>query len=179
MKDTRRIIKIGNCYNGKGGQNGDVYSPNGLCPTILTGTKGNMHKIIEKDNRKIRLLGSYNGHQSGNIYDENGLSPSLCCTDYKAPVKVLVGGQSMDKNVIEDNFTKVDEKRFVTTERERENVFMQLLPARVVDHCIRNRIIMFWKSALVQHRNTLQEQMALIPQHSQKLWEKEGVIFLC
>lgn len=44
------------------------------------------------DNRRIKLIKSYNGHQSGNIYDKNGLSPSLCSTDYKAPIKIVDGG---------------------------------------------------------------------------------------
>lgn len=42
--------------------------------------------------RKIKCFGSYNGHQSGNIYDMGGLSPALCCTDYKAPIKILETG---------------------------------------------------------------------------------------
>ena len=50
MKDERKIIKLGNLY-GKG-SNGDVYSIEGLCPTILTGTKGNMHKILVKNDKK-------------------------------------------------------------------------------------------------------------------------------
>ena len=41
-----KIKKVGNIFE-KGGSNGDVYSPDGISPTILTGTKGNMHKIIK------------------------------------------------------------------------------------------------------------------------------------
>ena len=42
--------------------------------------------------RKINKIGSTNGHQSGNVYHSNGLCPALCCTDYKAPLKIIVNG---------------------------------------------------------------------------------------
>lgn len=74
--------------------------------------------------RKIKCLGSYNGHQSGNIYSAEGLSPALCSTDYKAPIKIAeMGGELLDNRKIKfitENFSKVDENTFVTTERERE-----------------------------------------------------------
>ena len=119
---------------------GAVYSIDGLCPTITSGStiknglkimvnekkeimdkyfteigdgkyvttdksKENMYSVPTKlrsrpvnkkienfvleGKRKINKIGTTNGHQSGNIYDENGLSPSLCCTDWKAPVKII------------------------------------------------------------------------------------------
>lgn len=74
--------------------------------------------------RKIKCYGTYNGHQSGNIYNSKGLSPALCSTDYKAPIKILEeeegGNSSMDEKIIEDNFTEVEEGKYITTERERE-----------------------------------------------------------
>lgn len=78
-----------------------------------------------KDNRKINLIKSYNGHQSGNIYDKNGLSPALCCTDYKAPLKIMEdrGGNSMDKDIIDNNFTEVEKGKYITTDRERESCY--------------------------------------------------------
>lgn len=69
--------------------------------------------------RKIRCLGTYNGHQSGNIYNSDGLSPALCSTDYKAPLKILTGRKKMNKQ-LKENFTEVGEGKYVTTERERE-----------------------------------------------------------
>lgn len=77
------------------------------------------------DNRKIKLIKSYNGHQSGNIYDKNGLSPALCCTDYKAPLKIMEdrGGNSMDKDIIGNNFTEVEKGKYITTDRERESCY--------------------------------------------------------
>ena len=45
--------------------------------------------------RKIKKLGNINPNgksQSGNVYDPMGLCPTLCCTDYKAPIKVVVTG---------------------------------------------------------------------------------------
>ena len=74
---------------------------------------------MTKDNRKIRLLGSYNGHQSGNIYMEDGLSPSLCCTDYKAPLKIVEFGEENGKILYKNHRQKVDNNR----ERERENCY--------------------------------------------------------
>ena len=70
--------------------------------------------------RKIRCLGTYNGHQSGNIYNSDGLSPALCSTDYKAPIKILTGRKKMDNKQLKENFTEVGEGKYITTERERE-----------------------------------------------------------
>ena len=127
---------------------GNVYDINGLCPTVTSGsTIKNGLKIMEKDNRKIKLIGSYNGHQSGNIYDKNGLSPSLCCTDYKSPLKIVEirGGNSMNKNIIDNNFTEVKKGKYITTDRERERVVMQLPLAHEADQYIKNKITMFWR----------------------------------
>ena len=76
-------------------------------------------------NRKVKRIGTTNGHQSGNIYNSDGLSPALCATDYKAPLKIIVdGGGTLDKDkVIKDNFREFSDGKFVTTERERENVY--------------------------------------------------------
>ncbi len=49
--------------------------------------------IKDKNQPKINKIGNINPNgksQSGNVYDENGLSPTLNCTDYKAPVKILL-----------------------------------------------------------------------------------------
>lgn len=48
----------------------------------------------------------------------------------------------MDKKVIDENFTEVEVGKYVTTERERERVVMQLPLAHAVDPCQRSRIIM-------------------------------------
>ena len=47
-------------------------------------------------NRKIKKLGSTNGHQSGAVYSADGLCPTLCSVDYKSPLKVLIS-DNMDK----------------------------------------------------------------------------------
>ena len=88
--------------------------------------------------RKIKCYGTYNGHQSGNIYNSKGLSPSLCSTDYKAPIKILEEREGA-KIDLEENFTKVGEGKYVTTERER--VVMRLPLALAVDHYIKNKTI--------------------------------------
>lgn len=44
--------------------------------------------------RKIKCIGSYNGHQSGNIFNPDGLCPTLCYTDYKKPVTIIEGGEN-------------------------------------------------------------------------------------
>ena len=72
-----KIEKVGNVYKNTG-SNGDVYSTDGLSPTILTGTKGNMTKILE-DNREIIKEGNVfkGGGQAGNVYSTEGLSTTL------------------------------------------------------------------------------------------------------
>ena len=74
--------------------------------------------------RKIKCFGSYNGHQSGNLYNPDGLSPALCSTDYKAPLKIITGGENLTKkekdDVVQSNFIEYHKGKFVTTkERER------------------------------------------------------------
>ena len=85
IDDSRRIAttKDGDCFA--------VTTSPRMRPLI---NKKSDSYVAEKDKRKIKLLGSYNGHQSGNIYDKQGLSPSLCCTDYKAPVKIITKEES-------------------------------------------------------------------------------------
>lgn len=99
--------------------------------------------------RKINKIGSTNGHQSGNVYHSNGLCPALCCTDYKAPLKIIVdGGGTLDKDkVIKDNFREFSDGKFVTTERER--MFMRLQLAHAAALYRRNKIIMYLKKRLL------------------------------
>lgn len=76
--------------------------------------------------RKIKCFGSYNGHQSGNLYNPDGLSPALCSTDYKAPLKIITGGENLTKkekdDVVQSNFIEYHKGKFVTT-RERERLY--------------------------------------------------------
>lgn len=95
----------------------------GILPMMKMSKK--LKKCIQKIERKVNRLGSLNGHQSGNVYFSNGLSPALCCTDYKSPVKIIEfinrgGDSAMDKQIIEKNFTEIENGKFVTTSRERE-----------------------------------------------------------
>ena len=48
-----------------------------------------------KNNHKIKLIGSTNGHQSGNVYSDDGLSPALCRVDYKNPITIITGGGNL------------------------------------------------------------------------------------
>lgn len=73
-------------------------------------------------NRKVKRIGTTNGHQLGNIYNSDGLSPALCSTDYKAPLKILTGRKKMNKQ-LKENFTEVGEGKYVTTERGRESCY--------------------------------------------------------
>ena len=45
--------------------------------------------LKKTDNRKINKVGNLNGHQSGEIFSPDGLSRTLCCTDWKAPIKIV------------------------------------------------------------------------------------------
>lgn len=80
----------------------------------------------------MKRIGTTNGHQSGNVYSTEGLSPCLCCTDYKAPIKVLVGGGKMEDK-LKNNFTKIDDETYVTTERERLLLCSNNTPTRQSD----------------------------------------------
>ena len=55
--------------------------------------------------RKIKCIGSYNGHQSGNVFNPTGLSPTLCSTDYKRPVTIIEGGEELDNKLIKPVLT--------------------------------------------------------------------------
>lgn len=52
-----KIIKLGNLYP-SGGQAGWIYSPNGLCPTMvtMTGGMGKEPKVLVKINDKNKLV---------------------------------------------------------------------------------------------------------------------------
>lgn len=74
------VEKVGNIYP-SGGQNGNVYSPNGICPTLLSGetnTKGN-GGIGSSNAPKIEVLGNYSpsGHDASRIVSGEGLAPTV------------------------------------------------------------------------------------------------------
>ena len=81
--------------------------------------------MTKKDNRKIKLIAWTRPSkcQSTEIFDPNGLAPTLCRVDYKSPRKIIEWRNKMDKKVIDDNFTKIDENRYVTTDKEKKNCY--------------------------------------------------------
>lgn len=76
--------------------------------------------------RKIKKVGNFSptGHYGKNVYDSNGLCPTLCSGSVvKNGLNIITtgGGNShMDEKIIDENFTKISEDKYVTTERERE-----------------------------------------------------------
>lgn len=79
-------------------------------------------------NRKIKKLGTTNGHQSGAVYSANGLCPTLCSVDYKSPLKVLISDNMDKKEIIEKHFTKIDENRSVTTVKDKNTFCINTRP---------------------------------------------------
>lgn len=77
-----KVIKAGNIYTSKG-QNGNVYSCEGVCPTILSGQgiKGNgigsnnAPKVIQVGN--IASSKIWDNPQTGRVYSPDGCSPTL------------------------------------------------------------------------------------------------------
>lgn len=52
--------------------------------------------LKEEDTRKIKKVVDLNGHQSGEVFSPEGLSRTLCCTDWKAPMKIIESGEEKD-----------------------------------------------------------------------------------
>ena len=77
--DEARCIQVGQLYDKEDNpQNGRIYNPDGLCPSIMANKQGGQRepKIAEP---QIDILGNLydNNGQAGRIYDSNGISPTL------------------------------------------------------------------------------------------------------
>ena len=107
--------------------------------------------------RKIKCVNPWK-HQAQKVYQVDGLATTLSANGGGQGGKTgLYLVSDMDKKVIDENFTEVEDGKFITTERER--VVMRLPLAHAVDLCQRSRIIMFWKRLLGLLKNTLQGLM--------------------
>lgn len=88
-----------------------------------------MSKKSKKDTRKIKILGNFSpsNHHGKNVYGIDGLCPTLCAGSVvKNGLNILVnrgGNLHMDKKVIEDNFTEIEDGKYVTTDKEGESCY--------------------------------------------------------
>lgn len=79
------LIKLGNINPSGRGMNGDVFSAEGLCPTITT-NKGEGQKIADPTIFDVRQMGR---EGSPRIY-HSGITPTITARDYKDPLRVGV-----------------------------------------------------------------------------------------
>ena len=78
-----------------------------------------MSRELRNDGRKIQTVLKYNNGQGAAVYHPDGLCPCLCSGDLSHN-----GLKIMEKqDIIDKNFSRVDDKKFVTTDRERENCY--------------------------------------------------------
>ena len=70
-KESKNVLKVGNVNPSGKGMNGNVFSEEGLCPTLTT-NKGEGIKIIQ-----LGLLDIKGNEQIRRVYHPNGLSPTL------------------------------------------------------------------------------------------------------
>ena len=82
------IIKVGNVNPSGNGLNGNVYSEEGLCPTLTT-NKGEGNKILQ-----IGKLDIKGNDQIKRVYDTDGLSPTL---------STMQGGNRQPKIIISND----------------------------------------------------------------------------
>lgn len=77
---------------------------------------------------KIEKVGNFSltGHHGKNVYSIEGLCPTLCSGSIvKNGLNILVEREisAMDKETIENNFTKVGNNKYVTTDKGKENCY--------------------------------------------------------
>ena len=97
-----KVIQVENIYTSKG-QNGNIYSCEGVCPTILSGQgiKGNgigsnnAPKVIQVGN--IVSTGNWDNPQIGRVYSPEGCSPMLnTCGGGSHEPKILEEGVGLN-----------------------------------------------------------------------------------
>ena len=91
LVDNPKIEKIGN-FSNTNHHGGDVYSSDGLSPTICGSSviKNGLH-IMQKNEPKIEIVGntSVTNHGGEKVISVNGLSSTLTHTNYKHPITIL------------------------------------------------------------------------------------------
>lgn len=98
-------VKLGSVYP-SGGQNGNIYSDEGIVPTISAGIGITGSGIGSNNSPKIMDVGyikkSQNGtkYQSNTVLDEDYLIRSLTACDYKSPQLVTIKGKVVKHNAI-------------------------------------------------------------------------------
>ena len=86
--DTERIMQVGNCYQREGRDNpndGRVYAPQGLAPTLNTMNGGNRQPYValEADTENSRVLTEFEGDRDGLIpVRENTVKGYDCAKEY-------------------------------------------------------------------------------------------------
>jgi len=91
-----KIVQIGNVNPSGKGMNGNVFSEDGLAPTLTT-NKGEGNKIMVKtplQNEVIKVGKTVSknnkSHQKDDIIHQGGISSTLLATDYKQPKQVYI-----------------------------------------------------------------------------------------
>lgn len=87
-KDAPKILNVGNVNPSGNGMNGEVYSEEGVAPTLTT-NKGEGLKVMQIGN--IVNTGNWDNPQRGRIYAAEGLSPALN----------TVGGGGLEPKILE------------------------------------------------------------------------------
>ena len=87
-----KVILVGNINTIRNGMNGNIFSPDGITPTILT-NKGEGNKILEP---KINIVGRINSSQDGIIIDLKGISPAHTSSHGNVP-KIIQRGHGYNK----------------------------------------------------------------------------------
>lgn len=91
-----KIVQVGNVNPSGKGMNGNVFSEDGLAPTLTT-NKGEGNKItvktpLQNEVIKVGKTVSKNNksHQKDDIIHQGGISSTLLATDYKQPKQVYI-----------------------------------------------------------------------------------------
>ena len=98
-----------------------IFDSDGLCPALTVMKSDFWVKMTDKD---LHCINPWK-HQAQKVYTTDGVATTLCANGGGQGGKTglyLVDG-NMDKKIIEDNFTEVEDGKYVTTERERESCY--------------------------------------------------------
>lgn len=121
------VNKVGNINPSKSGMNGNVYSDEGVSPTLTT-NKGEGLKIIEKEKRAVQKLGnvSPSNHWRDDIISTDGISKSLTRCDYKSPIKIAQPVLTPDRENKRQNGRRMKENgepMFTLTAQDKHGVY--------------------------------------------------------
>ena len=121
-KDNRKVKVVANTRPSKH-WGGNVYSSDGIAPTLTSGsTIKNGLKIMEKQDKIIEKNFTKVDENRLMTTTKDGNSLAITTTRPTRPIGKKLTNYVLEKK-IENNFTKIDDKHYITTDKEKKNCY--------------------------------------------------------